>query len=559
MSFKNVTQQNIVVRQLSSWGNSPLGNWWVPSVAFAVFLASTASLKAQTCSGSSLTLSVGSVCLPTDTYNSLRNEFTNLRSTISNKVTFFKIEQRQPLINAVENLDKGVVRAMLKLPDPCVEAMAIAVQNEELTTLRPTLAQIADLTPADIPFINHLAKSSANVCGQFVDEIVVGSTSLPPPEEVDDVASTSAGSTAGSRSTPNSNPSTAAATDDSESGAEAISAGSESLSFDDVEDPSSLAIDASTEVIWEKLEAYVSGEEEEAGQPKGQAIAASGSLPFAGPNLHGASVWVQFVQATENQKTWATFPGFSGNVSGISVGADKLLGEFLKLGASGNMSHSRIKHKGSIYQKNTASSWAGHVYGSYAPQKKWFLSAILGVGVDAHATSRFNPDYDIFNEGQYDVDNYTGHLHLGYNLRLKGNFKVTPSILYSTLRANQQSYKESGLGAIVIGDSIFKSQQIGAQVEFGHKFLLEDKKHMKLTLTPGYMREFCSKPVSSLASVGGATFSTQGLPVAQNIFFVSGGVKFKDSERHTFSLMGTFTGKTKYTSLSGMLQYTYKF
>ena len=259
MGFKNVTQQNIAVRQLSSRGNFPLGNWWVLSVAFAVFLAFTASLKAQTCSGSSLTLPVGSVCLPTDTYNNLRNEFTNLRSTISNKVTFFKIEQRQPLIDAVENLDKGVVRAMLKLPDSCVEAMAIAVQNEELNTLRPALSQIADLTPADIPFINHLVRSSANVCGQFVEEIVVGSTSLPPPDEVDDVASTSTGSAAGSKSTPNPNPFMAEGTDDCESGAKAISAGGDSLSCDDVEDPSSLAIDASTEVVGGKLEAYISG------------------------------------------------------------------------------------------------------------------------------------------------------------------------------------------------------------------------------------------------------------------------------------------------------------
>ena len=134
-------------------------------------------------------------------------------------------------------------------------------------------------------------------------------------------------------------------------------------------------------------------------------------------------------------------------VYGFALGADKLVGDRLRLGGALSYAQSNIDYDGvNLGSTTNIDSYQGLLYGSLLLDG-WYLNGTLGLSQHDYESKR-----RVLNgvaQGSYDAWQYSARVDAGLPLKLS-NFIVTPVIAMTYSYLDQSGYSETGLGALRI-------------------------------------------------------------------------------------------------------------
>lgn len=216
------------------------------------------------------------------------------------------------------------------------------------------------------------------------------------------------------------------------------------------------------------------------------------------------------------------------STSGVSVGADRRLGEALVLGIGVGLAHddTDIGTDGSSIK---ASSQSIAVYGSYRPLPRFFFDAVLAYGRMEQDTQRFVATANDFARAVRDGRYAFGSLSAGYEHR-RGALLVSPYGRLAVTRVQLDAATETGAGssALTFFEHKLDSTQaaLGARVQSLHETSFgwaQPRARVE------FVHDAASEQAANVAfadQVGGPVFSIAPLDTKRNSMFLGIGADF---------------------------------
>lgn len=227
-----------------------------------------------------------------------------------------------------------------------------------------------------------------------------------------------------------------------------------------------------------------------------------------GEQPNGIGVWLQGFGFRGDQDRRKNVDGYTADAYGFAIGADTLVGNDKRMGAAFSYGQSNIDDKGvNNGNKVDIDSYQAMLYGSML-MNSWYLNGTLGLGKHNYDSKRIVLG-NVIN-GSHDAWQYTAKVDAGWPLKV-GTATITPVAALTYSRLNEQSYTESGVGALSVGSVDTDSFRAG----LGAKALIplsEGKVKTALELRAIWNHEFADTAQDTTASfVGGSTFRTSGV------------------------------------------------
>lgn len=224
-------------------------------------------------------------------------------------------------------------------------------------------------------------------------------------------------------------------------------------------------------------------------------------------------VWTQGFGAYLNQEPRESSMGYTANIWGGSVGADRLVSDHFLLGLSSGYAKSLIRTS-DTNTRTDADSYQGSVYGSLF-KDVGYIDGILSYAYNRYDASRhilFGTVTDRVARSNYSGHQYSGYLEGGYNFK-KGPLDITPlaSIQYSRLHLKR--YSETGADSLnlVVDAQDYDMLQSGLGAKFSYPVSCKGAQiipevHLK------WLYDFIGdrQQATSTFTGGGASFSTEG-------------------------------------------------
>ena len=293
-------------------------------------------------------------------------------------------------------------------------------------------------------------------------------------------------------------------------------------------------------------------------KPVAQAVATSVQnqvLSLAAGRMSGASVgrsggdladadygvWVQglYNHSKYNGK-------FSGNTSGISVGADTLIdGKYtLGIGYAYNDTDVDSTSRDTAIESNSV-----FVYGQYKPAE-WYVNAALNYTMSDY-TETSDP-YGVVYESKYDVNSFGGQIAAGYDFA----FGLTPELSVRYLNVSQDAY-DALLGHVDAADANYLTGSAGVKYAFEIKSDSELKLRPELRAAATY--DFLSDAaIATITAPGNLSYvlDAERLSRLGGEFGLGLSAQYRGLE---VSLNYDLDVHEDYTSQTGMLKFRYDF
>lgn len=184
-------------------------------------------------------------------------------------------------------------------------------------------------------------------------------------------------------------------------------------------------------------------------------FASSRSLDLSGSTdgrtpvpLDGVSFWVGGTASFGTRSLGDEFGSFRFSTDGISVGADRRLGDRLALGVGLGFARDRSDILGDG-TNNRARGRSFAAYGTYHPSPRTYLDTVLGFGTLTFDSERWVTGFDDFARASRKGDQFFGSVAYGYEYR-RGATLVSP---YGRLDVTEDRLKratESGAGVAAL-------------------------------------------------------------------------------------------------------------
>lgn len=237
---------------------------------------------------------------------------------------------------------------------------------------------------------------------------------------------------------------------------------------------------------------------------------------------------------------------FSGNTSGISVGADTLIdGKYtLGIGYAYNDTDVDSTSRDTAIESNSV-----FVYGQYKPAE-WYVNAALNYTMSDY-TETSDP-YGVVYESKYDVNSFGGQIAAGYDFA----FGLTPELSVRYLNVSQDAY-DALLGHVDAADANYLTGSAGVKYAFEIKSDSELKLRPELRAAATY--DFLSDAaIATITAPGNLSYvlDAERLSRLGGEFGLGLSAQYRGLE---VSLNYDLDVHEDYTSQTGMLKFRYDF
>ena len=237
---------------------------------------------------------------------------------------------------------------------------------------------------------------------------------------------------------------------------------------------------------------------------------------------------------------------FSGNTSGISVGADTLIdGKYtLGIGYAYNDTDVDSTSRDTAIESNSV-----FVYGQYKPAE-WYVNAALNYTMSDY-TETSDP-YGVVYESKYDVNSFGGQIAAGYDFA----FGLTPELSVRYLNVSQDAY-DALLGHVDAADANYLTGSAGVKYAFEIKSDSELKLRPELRAAATY--DFLSDAaIATITAPGNLSYvlDAERLSRLGGEFGLGLSAHYRGLE---VSLNYDLDVHEDYTSQTGMLKFRYDF
>ncbi len=303
-----------------------------------------------------------------------------------------------------------------------------------------------------------------------------------------------------------------------------------------------------------------------------------------GDMIQGMGFWLQGLGSHAQQDTRKGIEGFQYNTFGTSFGADKIMGDHVRVGLAGGYGYADVNSKTIGSPRTNINGFQGTLYGSYdsislgAAREKgkyseqavrtqgesfWYADAMFGFTQNNYDSSRevYLGNAVRLADATHYGQQYTSTLEAGYTMAFKRikPLEVTPfaSLEHSYLYMN--SYKESGADALNLNVERegFNALVQGLGVKLAYP--LESKKFGTFvpTIRNAWQYDYIGDRYETTASFagGGPSFNTTGAKPAQHGMIFGAALVFLNQGNMTLTanwdweLKEEFSGHTYYGTL----------
>lgn len=172
----------------------------------------------------------------------------------------------------------------------------------------------------------------------------------------------------------------------------------------------------------------------------------TGLAPGDGYSQSEKSLWLQAYGSSIDQDERQGINGFDADTSGITIGADGLATEDLRLGFAFSYSDTEVNTKGIAYQ-NSIDSYQASGYSSYQ-MGDYYINAIATYASNKYMAARHLVVGPLSRSAssEYDADQFGLRTTIGRNFQFQ-EIEVTPYFSLDYVRLKTDGYTETGAGA----------------------------------------------------------------------------------------------------------------
>ncbi len=223
--------------------------------------------------------------------------------------------------------------------------------------------------------------------------------------------------------------------------------------------------------------------------------------------------------------------GLSYNAGGIAAGIDHRFNAELLAGLAFGYTHSTLNTNG-ISGNGTIDSFSAETYSSYSPGS-WYIDGMLGYGRSQGTLSRTIIFSDLARNasGNSNANQFQSSVEAGRHFTLGERTVVTPLLAMQGIVISQDSFNESGAGAINLQmrSHTTASARSVLGTELSHGLPIGLASPLLLTLRAGWGHDFAEVTRNSTASFEGlpsAIFTVQGAKAPRDQGLVGAGASF---------------------------------
>lgn len=247
-------------------------------------------------------------------------------------------------------------------------------------------------------------------------------------------------------------------------------------------------------------------------------------------NSADRNLWIKTFGSFGNQGNKDGVIGYDSKAYGIITGADKDIDDKTRLGVGVSYFNSKLISNNDNNQVNV-DSFLGVIYGSYNLDDKTEANAQIAAGYNRNHSNR-NINFGGLNRianSNYDGWNFHAGTGLSHLVKLDNNNTITPQARLDYFSVTNESYEESGAGALNLHvNSQTQSQLIPAlEAKANHNFTSK----LSLTLNAGLGYDILNErdTVSATFANTSGAFITSGLRPSPWVVRSGAGLSWKQS------------------------------
>lgn len=243
------------------------------------------------------------------------------------------------------------------------------------------------------------------------------------------------------------------------------------------------------------------------------------------------NVWIKPFGSWGKQGNKDGVSGYDSNSYGFIAGQDKDLDDKTNLGFGFSYYNSKLTSNNN-YNKANVDSFLALAYGSYSLDEKVAINAQVVAGYNRTDSSRYINFADLSRTAKGKYDGWNFHLGSGISRleNLNRDTSITPQLRLDYFAVANQSYRETGAGALNLHVASQNQAQLipAAEVQANHK--LTSAFSLALNAGLGYDLLNNRNSVSASFEDSGGEFITQGLAPSPWILRSGAGLIWKQSD-----------------------------
>lgn len=284
----------------------------------------------------------------------------------------------------------------------------------------------------------------------------------------------------------------------------------------------------------------------------------------SGETAMGLGTWAQGFGSHATQDRREGVDGYGANTYGLAIGADTLVFDSLRAGASLAYARTNVADTGARDGSGQKiSSYIATLYGTYTAPR-WYVDGTLTYGRHDYDSTRLISIVGASTEvakASFSGQQYGAKTEFGYPIAL-GDATVTPIASLAYNRLNQDGYTETGAAAaLTVGSSSTDSIRSGLGSKVSASIGSVEGWSIRPNARAVWLHEFNGKAQDSTSTFveGGSSFTTSGIKIAQEHFDIGLGLDLVSLRNTTISAKYDADLSDRYVSHTGSVQIRTEF
>ncbi len=273
-------------------------------------------------------------------------------------------------------------------------------------------------------------------------------------------------------------------------------------------------------------------------------------------------LWLKPVGNWTHQSSRNSVGGYRADSYGVVGGLDGEINEYTRLGFAVSYMNSNVDGKGSSSNGSAdINAYQAIFYGSHSFENKpnIELNWQADIGINNNKGQRV---ISFMNRvASADYDSYTAHIGVGagHSFQLNDKTTVIPSIRADYAYIKDESYSETGAGALNLNVGSNSSDELIVMAQGNLSHSLNDQVTLKANAGVGY--DLLNDTTSLTASYagGGTIFTTQGIDPSPWLARVGAGLSYATSETSTLTASYDLEGRSDFLSQTASVKFRWMF
>lgn len=289
-------------------------------------------------------------------------------------------------------------------------------------------------------------------------------------------------------------------------------------------------------------------------------------LGVAGAEAEGRDgQWIKLVGNNSKQSAQGAYDGYSARTSGLVWGADTRVNKDTLLGLGLSVTNTSVDQQDfRVGQGSTIRSHELAGYGAYQFNQNIYGEASLSYAHHSITGNRLSA-IDRMAKADYDANQLTARLGLGYRFVLAEKQTLTPMLNLESSRLRSDAYTETGADALNLKVNAHTLSRNRSSL--GLRYLSESKTDAGTVFRPEFTAEVYSdnKGMSQNVTAAfagdltGATFTTNGVETARSGYKLSAGVSILNSKTSLVQLHYGYDHRTGFANHSARIKARWDF